>query len=146
MEGLLLWLNLMYHSGVKMTNDSYLFPRKELLEEILKGDFGLPVLYDGLPENLDSVRVDSCDGRVSYEWANQEMIKVWKKVVPNWDKDDRRFGTHTGRKTAVLFILLAGQVFYDPLGKKVWRETDLHAACQLLRMCEETLKRHYAGT
>ena len=45
-EALEMWLNLMHHCGVDMSDSSYIFPHHELHPKILEGNYGRPIVDD----------------------------------------------------------------------------------------------------
>lgn len=153
---LLMWVNLMHHCGVDMRDDSLIFSRVDILAEILKGNYGKPVVYkkDAAEEarRLEAededdpeyspyryTKRDSKDTRTTNAWANRTLKTVMDAVIPFWrDERDangnpsRRFGTHTAKKTGVLMYAIGGQVSTGQNGKEVWTDKlDLEEFCKV---------------
>lgn len=167
-EALLMWMNLMHHCGVDMRNESLIFPRNDVLEEILKGNYGKSVIYKKSEEDdarklaaedednpeyspYRFEKADSKDVRTSNAWANRTLKKVIDAVIPFWrdEKDDngnptRRFGTHTAKKTGVLMYTIGGQTLTGEGGTEIWsHKLDLEEFCKVFRFCKETMYKYY---
>jgi len=126
--------------GVVQTADSYIFPHHSFLEQMEAKKFKAgPILYEGDDEDIDQKQARTkLNMRLSIPRVSDKLAEVFAYAIPDYKVKNRKLGTHTGRKTAILLAFLGlmnseAQIPYS----------GLHDLCQTFRMCEDTLKIYY---
>ena len=146
-ESLLLWVTLMKNAGVETSADSYLFPSASILKLMERGEFpGGPIVKTKKSNDIDAKKPENAVNMVaSKSWVSQKLKEVFTEAVEDCEQDERKFGTHTGRKTCILNSLLMGQMHRGPNQEYLWNEVDLDDLCKTVRMVEGTIKTYYVG-
>lgn len=67
-------MNLMYHCGISMEEDSLIFPSPLILPKILEGNYGKPIKYDDPQHNNfdgihEDIEYDQVDERVDHNFG-----------------------------------------------------------------------------